>query len=200
MRALDLVVDRLADVVEQPGRLADVDVRADLGGQAPAMTESSSEWCEHVLPIAGAEFEPAQQLDQVRMQADDIRLVGDALALFADRAVQLGLRLVDDFLDPGRVDPAVLQQLLQHAPRQFAAERIVCRDGDDLGRVVDDQVDPGRLLERADIAALAADDPALHFVARKRHDRYRGFRDVIGGDALDRRREDLARAALGFFV
>ena len=164
------------------------------------MTEVSSEWAQDVLPIAGAEFEPAKKLDQVRMQADDIRLIGDALALFADRAVQLGLRLVDDVLDPGRVDPAVLKQLLQHPPRQLTPERVVRRYSDDLGGVVDDQVDTGRLLEGANIAALAADDPPLHLVARKRHDGDRGFRDVIGRDPLDRRGEDFARAALGFGV
>jgi hypothetical protein len=38
-----------------------------------------------------------------------------------------------------------------------------------LGRVVDDQVDPRRLLEGADVAALAADDAALHLLARELH-------------------------------
>src|SRR6476660_7678223 len=132
VRAFDFVVDCLADVVEQPRCLADVDVRADLGGQGAGDDRGFQRVGQDVLPVAGAEFEPAKQLDQVRMQANDIRLIGDALALFADRAIQLGLRLVDNVLDPGRVDPAVLKQLLQHAPRQLATEWVVRRCGDDL--------------------------------------------------------------------
>ena len=56
---------------------------------------------------------------------------------------------------------------------------------DRLGRVVDDQVDPGGLFEGADVAPLAADDPALHLVRRQVDDRDRVFRGVIRGDALD---------------
>ena len=46
---------------------------------------------------------------------------------------------------------------------------------------------PGRLLEGPDVAALAADDPALHLVGRQVDDRDRVLGGVVGGDALDRR-------------
>ena len=65
------------------------------------------------------------------------------------------------------------------------------------GRVVDDQVDARRLLERPDVAALAADDPALHLVARQVEDRDRVLGGVVRGDPLDRRHDDLAGAVLG---
>ena len=46
-------------------------------------------------------------------------------------------------------------------PRDLAPHRVEARDRDRLGGVVDDHVDAGRRLERADVAALAADQPAL---------------------------------------
>ena len=52
-------------------------------------------------------------------------------------------------------------------------------------RVVDDQIDAGGLLERADVAPFAADDAALQVVARQIDDRHRRFDGVLGGAALD---------------
>ena len=77
------------------------------------------------------------------------------------------------------------------------AERVEAGDDDRLRGVVHDEVDAGRHLERADVAPLAADDPALHVVRRQVHDRHGGLHRVVGREPLDGRREDLARLALG---
>ena len=66
-----------------------------------------------------------------------------------------------------------------------------------FGRVVDDEVDAGEVLERADVAALAADDPALHVVGGQLDDRDRRLGGVARGEPLHRDREDDAHAALG---
>ena len=59
---------------------------------------------------------------------------------------------------------------------------------------------PGQVLEGPDVAALAADDAALHVVGRQRHDRDGGLGDVVGRGALDRQREDVAGPAVGFVL
>ena len=56
-------------------------------------------------------------------------------------------------------------QLLQRQPADLAADRVEAGQQHGLGGVVDDQVDAGDRLEGADVAALAADDAALHVVA-----------------------------------
>ena len=66
-----------------------------------------------------------------------------------------------------------------------------------LGRVVDDEVDAGEVLQRADVAALAADDAALHVVGRQLHDGDGRLGGVAAGEALHRDGEDRAHAALG---
>ena len=73
-------------------------------------------------------------------------------------------------------------------------------EDDRLGRVVDDQVDAGRLLEGADVAALAADDPALHLVGRQVHDRDRVLGGVVRGHALHRGDDDVAGLVLGLLA
>jgi hypothetical protein len=55
---------------------------------------------------------------------------------------------------------------------------------------------PGRRLERPDVPPLTTDDAALHVLAREREHRDRRLARLLGGDALDRDRHDLARALL----
>ena len=59
---------------------------------------------------------------------------------------------------------------------------------------------PGRLLERPDVAALAADDPALHLVGRQVDDGDRVLGGVVGGHALHRGEDDVAGLVLGLLA
>src|SRR5262245_28890979 len=75
--------------------------------------------------------------------------------------IDLRLRLGDDLFDAGGVDAAVGDQAPDRQARDLAPDRVEARDRDRLGRVVDDHVDAGGGLERAHVAALATDEPAL---------------------------------------
>ena len=90
----------------------------------------------------------------------------DLLALLVDLLGDLAGDLLDDFLDAGGMDAPVGDEALEGHPGDLAAHRVEAGDDDRLGRVVDDDVDAGEGLEGADVAALAADDAALHLVAR----------------------------------
>ena len=149
-----------------------------------------------VLAVGRPELHPADQLDQLGMQPVHADLEAGLLAFFLEVLVHLLLDLLDDFLDARRMDPPVGDQDLQAAPRDLASIRVVRRDQHGLGRVVHDEVDAGVLLERPDVAALAPDDAALHVVGGKIHDGDRGLHRVVRGEALDGRREHLARLHL----
>jgi hypothetical protein len=109
--------------------------------------------------------------------------------------LELGLGEVVHLLDPGRVDPAVLDQLLERRPRHLASEPVEGGEDDGLRRVVDDEVDAGEVLERTDVAALPADDAALHVVGRQRDDGDGRLGGVTGRDALERVGDERAGAA-----
>ena len=200
VRALDLVVDGLADVVEQAAGLRDLDVGADLGGDHRGQPRCLDDVVEHVLAVARPVLQPAEELDQLRRQARHAGLVGGRLAGLADDQVDLGAGLGDDLLDPAGVDPAVADELRQREPGDLAADRVEARQDDRLRGVVDDQVDAGRLLEGPDVAALAADDPALHLVVREMDDGDRVLGGVVGGDALDRGHDDVAGLLVGLLA
>src|SRR4029077_1860521 len=97
-----------------------------------------------------------------------------------------------------RMDPAVDDELVQRNPRHLAADGVEAADDYGFRGVIDDQVDPGGLLESTDVAALLADDAALELVGRQRQHRYRDLRGLVGGDALDRLGDDLPGAPLAF--
>ncbi len=198
--ALNLVVDGLAQVVEQTCALGDGDVRAQLRGNEPGDVGHFDRVLQHVLAVAGTVLHAAEQAHELGVDAVNVRLEHGALALGLDGGVDLLLGLGDHFLDAGGVDAAVGDELLQRQTGHLAADGVKAGDGDCLGGVVDDQVAAGQRLNGADVAALAADDAAFHLVVRQRHDRYGHFAGVVGGAALDRRGDDLAGHAVGLVL
>ena len=185
MGALHLVVDGLAQVMEQARPLGLGHVDADLGGEKSGQLGHLDGVVEHVLAIAGAVVLAAQQLDQFRVQAVDVGLEHGALALGADGGVHLPLGLLHHLLDAGGVDAAVQDELFQGQPGDLPAHRVKAGHGDGLGGVVDDEVHAGHGLQRADVAALPADDAALHLVVGQGHHGYRRLGHMVGGAALD---------------
>jgi hypothetical protein len=122
VRAFDLVADGLADVVQQrraPGRLHR---RAQLGGNHPGQVGALDRVSEHVLAVARAVVEAAEQLGQLRMDLTCVRLERCLLADLGDVSVDLLLGLLVGLLDAGRVDAAVLDQALQRDPGDLAAD------------------------------------------------------------------------------
>ena len=96
---------------------------------------------QDVLPVAGAELQPAEQLHQLRVQRVHVGLEQRLLALLHDVVVDLGLGLVVGLLDPGRVDAPVRDQLLERQPGDLAPHRVEAGQHDGRRRLVDDQVD-----------------------------------------------------------
>ena len=85
-------------------------------------------------------------------------------------------------------------------PRGLATHRVEAAEHHGLGGVVDDQVHAGGRLEGPDVAALATDDAALHVLAREREHADGRLGGLLGGHALDRDRDDLARPLLALLA
>ena len=192
MRALDLVRDRLADVVEQRRALRRLHVRVELGRHQPAEVDDLERVLEDVLAVARAVVEPAEELDELLVELAAVRLEDGLLAGLQDVLVDLRLRLVVHLLDPRRLDAAVLDELERGHLRDLAADRVEGREHDRLRRVVDDHVDAGQVLERADVASLAADDPALHVVGGKLDQRRGRLGGMACRDPLERVGDEVA--------
>src|SRR3954463_893374 len=116
---------------------------------------------EDVLTIAGAELQPSHQPQYVGMQVVEAQLKGCRFSLLADRFLHLGFDFLDDFFNASGMDSAVSNQALDRLARDFTPQWIEAGQDDRSRRVVDDQLDAGRCLERANVASFAADDPAF---------------------------------------
>ena len=197
VRALDLVRDGLADVVQQRGAASGLGRRAELVRHHRGQVRALDRVREHVLAVRGAVLQPAERRHQIGVERLDLGVEARLLAALGDVGLELGLRLVVGLLDPRRVDAAVLEQLLERHPGDLAAHAVEAGEDHRVRRVVDDEVDAGQVLERADVAALAADDAALHVVGRELHDRDGRLGGVAGGEALHHDGEDVAHAPVG---
>ena len=152
---------------------------------------------EHVLPVGRAVAQPPEEVDQLGVHVGDAEPGDRVLARPAADQVDLGLAALVGLLDALRVDPAVADQPLKGEAADLPAHRVEARQEHRLRRVVDDQVDAGHRLEGPDVAALAADDPALHLVAGQVHDRDDRLARLLDRDPLDGERHDLARPLVG---
>ena len=155
---------------------------------------------QHVLSIARAIAQTAEQLDKLGVQPIDAGLEGGALALLLDGVFHISAGFFHRLLDLGGVDAPVVHKALKRNARDFTPHRVKAGDGDGLGRVVDDEVNAGHGLDGADVAPLAADDASLHLVGGQRHHRNGGLSHKVGGIALDRHGDDLPGALLALLL
>ncbi len=186
MRQFGLVVGHLADVVEQTRTAGGLGVEAQLRGHDAGQVGRLACVLQEVLAVGGAVLHLADHTDQLGVQAVDAQVDGRALAHLDDLLLDLLADLRHHLLDAGGVDTAVGDQLVQGQTRDLAAHGIESREDDRLGRVVDDDLDAGRGLQSADVAALAADDAALDLVALDVEHRHGVLDGRLGRHALDR--------------
>src|SRR5439155_13708018 len=99
VRALLVVVDGLADVVQQAAALGHLLVHADLGRHHARQVGDLDRVAQDVLPVRGAVVEPAQQLLHLGVDAVPADLDASPLAHLADARLDLALDLGDDLLD-----------------------------------------------------------------------------------------------------
>ena len=98
------------------------------------------------------------------------------------------------------MDAAVQNELFQGQTGDFPAHRVEAGHGDGLGGVINDEIHAGHGLQGADVAALPADDAALHLVVGQGHHRDGGFGHMVGGAALDGQGDLLPGVGIGLFL
>ena len=199
MRPLGLVVDRLAEVVEQPRTTRDPGIEPGLGRHHAAQVRHLDRVREDVLPVGRAVAEPTEEGHDPGMRVPHVAVVQGLSSRLGEVAFHRASRGRDGLLDALRMDATVGDQGHQRPARDLAPDGIESRDRHDTRRVVDEDVTAGRALEHAHVASLATDDAAFHVVADL--DERDG---LLGGvrrrDALDGRADDRSRAPVGLLA
>ena len=113
MAALDLMIQCLADIMQQTGTACHGHVHTHFACQQTGHPCHLHAVGQGVLAKAGAVLQPADQLDQVRVQAMDAQLHHGTLALALHLQLQLVAALFHRLLDAGGVDAAIADQAFQ---------------------------------------------------------------------------------------
>ena len=200
MAALDLMVNCLADIVQETGTLCGGDINAKLGCNKAGNVRHLDRVIEHILTVAGAVSHAAEKLDKLLIKTVDISLEHGSFAFGLDGGVDLLLSLGDHFLNAGRMNSAVGNELFKCDTGDLTANGVKAGNSDGLGGVVDDEIAAGKSFNAADVTTLAADDASLHLVVGERYDGDGDFACMVGGAALDGGDDDLSCTLIGFFL
>ena len=182
--------------MQQTRALGQLNVRAQLGGHQAGQMADLDGVLEHVLAVGGAVAQGTQGPHELRMDVVDLEVEAGLLAGLEHLGVDLIGGLVEELLDARRMNAAVGNEVLEGDTGDLAADRVEARKLHGLGRVVDDEVHAGHLLEGTNVATLAADDATLEVIGRNVHRGERDFADVVGGATLDGGGKDATRGAL----
>ena len=197
VRPLDLMGHGLADVVKQARSLGCLDVLSQFRSHQTAEMSHLQGMLEDVLRVAVPEMQPTQHFGHLRMDRRLASLVDRVLALAEDKVIHLNCDCSDHLLDTGRVDAAVEDQSFHGLPRHFAPDWIKTGEHHRIGRVIHQHRDARGVLERTDVAPVAANDPTLHFFGRQGHGGRAGLVGVLTGVALDGRGDNAPSLLLG---
>ena len=196
MGTLDAMVNGLADVVQKTRALEGRGIETELVCHDLAHAGNLNGVVEDVLAVRGAVTQGTQGPHELGVNVVDLEVEAGLLASLEHLGVHLIGGLVEELLDTRRMDATVGNEVLEGDAGNLATDRVEARELHGLGRVVDDEVHAGHLLESADVAALAADDAALEVIGRNVHRGERDFADVVGGATLDGGGKNAASGAL----
>jgi len=169
----------------RPARRAFLGVQAKFRGHNGTEIGGLAGMLKKILAIARTVFHLAYHADKVGMQPVDAEVDGSTFAGLYDFFLNLLAHFIHDLLDACGMDASVGHELMERQAGYLAAHRVEAGEHDGLGGVVDNDFNAGSGLKGADVAALAADDAALDFVAVDVEHRH-GILDCgLGGNALD---------------
>ena len=140
---------------------------------------------EYTLTVAGAVTQPSEHLDKLGVNVVDTELEHGSFALALDGRVHLASGFFNGFLNSGGVNTSVGNESFERDPRDLAPYGLEAREGDRLGRIVNDKVYACERFDRSDVTSLTTDDSALHLVIGERYNRNGCLGDLLCGKSLN---------------
>ena len=124
VRTFDLVVDGLADVVQETGALHRLRVVTGLGREHPGDVGNFDRVTQHVLAVRRAEVQAAKELHEIRIEPADSDLIDRRFRRLLHDLVDLGASPADHLLDSRGMDASIDEEALEGALRDLAADRV----------------------------------------------------------------------------
>src|SRR3989344_5961419 len=185
MGALDFVIYRFTDIVQQRASFGDGYIGANFGRDHAGNVGHLNGVLQHILTIRGAEMQSPQDTDDTRIKVEDSAFVSGLLAFFFNNFAYFLLGLLYHFLNFGWLNAAVLNQVFQSYSRYLPTHWIVGREGNETGSVVYYHFYSRCSFKSFDVPTLLADNFALDFVRRDGDGGRKYFRGYRVGQPMD---------------
>ena len=200
VRAFLLVVYRFAYVVQKSRTLCKVDVEPQLLSHKPCKQGNLYRVPVNVLSVARPVFEPANQLYKLGVKPEDSHFEHRAFARLLYLLVEFLFDLFYRLFYARGMNSSVRNQLFKRKPCNFAPYGVEARKNYHFGSIVYDELYSRGVFKGAYVSALSSDYPCLHIVAGKRNGGYRRFCRMVGGAALNGKRDNLFGLVCGLFL
>ena len=197
VRALDLMVNGLAKVVEKAGALSGSLVKTELGSHNPAKSGNLDRVGKDVLTERGAVTKGTESPYKLGVKVVDAGVESSLLSSLTDALVDKRFSLLIELLDAGGVNTAIGDEVLESHASRLATDRVEARENNRLGGIVNDKRNTGNLLKGTDIAPLATNDTALEVIGGNVNGSHRDLAGLVGSAALNRGGNDLPGSFVG---
>ncbi|OPZ75831.1 MAG: hypothetical protein BWY82_00076 [Verrucomicrobia bacterium ADurb.Bin474] len=187
MATFKLVIDRFSQVVKEGRPFGDNRIESELGRQHRGDESHLERVLERVLVKGQTEVKLSEQFNDIGVGGSQFKAMQGLFPEGFDVQLNLRARFLNRGLDRGRVNPAVLEKLLESELGNLSFNRIKGGNEDGVGGFVDHQGGPRDSFETADIATFPADNASFHVFARQIHNGRSCLRAWRRGDALHRR-------------
>ena len=122
---------------------------------------------------------------------------GSTLTCLDDLVIKLLLHFLHHFLDAGRMDAAVSNELMESEATGLATDRIETADDDSLWGVIDDYLNAAGSLKGTYVAALTSENAALHLVVVDVENGNAFLNGSLSGYTLDGLNDDFLGLSVG---
>ena len=171
--------------MKQTGSLGGLGVQPKLGGHDGADVGHLAGVLQQVLSVGGAVFHAADHPHELDVESMDAEVDAGPLSCLEDFLLELFLDLGHYFLNPGGMDPAVHDKLVQREPGDLPADGIKGGEKNGVRSVVHDYLDSCGGLEGPDVTTLTANNTSLNLVIFNRERGHRILYGCLGGGPLD---------------
>jgi hypothetical protein len=138
MAAFHVMVQRFADIVEQPCSPRNFAVDLQFVSHHASEVRYFNGMVEDILTVTGSELEPTEQLQQTFWQVINPCSPRCFLTSLQDSLLHLLPRLLHNFFNSGRVDSPVSDEHFQSQPSRLPPDWVKAGNHDGFGRIVND--------------------------------------------------------------
>ena len=198
--AVNLSGHSLTDIVEKTGSASLSNVNAHFLCNNTCEHGNLDRVAKGVLTVRGTVLHTAKELNKLGMETVNTCLEDCLLTGLLDFKLNVTASLLNHLLNSCGMDTAVADKLLKSDACDLTSNRVKARNGNNVGCVVNNKLNAGKILDGTDISTLTTDDSTLHLVTGDLNNRDCDLADMICGEALNCERKNVTSLGISLVL